>query len=283
MARNALGLEPVLGIVHQLWTPISGEFDDYIAKPKPNGYQSLHTVVRDVDGRPIEIQIRTREMEAMANNGIAAHWLYKTDGQSTNGSHTRAREWVQGLLEMQQRAGNSLEFIENVKIDLFPDEVYVFTPRGNILSLPKGATAVDFAYVARGARFAQTEVKIGIIPGAGGTQTLARAIGERRAKELILTGAVFTAEQALDWGLANAIYPIEELLPAALQTAETIAANAPIAVRQAKLAIGRGGGMGVSDGLAMEIEAYNRTIPTEDRREGVAAFNEKRPPVFRGE
>ncbi|MGB4316084.1 MAG: enoyl-CoA hydratase-related protein [Planktomarina temperata] len=145
------------------------------------------------------------------------------------------------------------------------------------------AAAVDFAYVARGARFAQTEVKIGIIPGAGGTQTLARAIGERRAKELILTGEVFTAEQALDWGLANAIYPIEELLPAALQTAETIAANAPIAVRQAKLAIGRGGGMGVSDGLAMEIEAYNRTIPTEDRREGVAAFNEKRPPVFRGE
>jgi len=145
------------------------------------------------------------------------------------------------------------------------------------------AAAVDFAYVARGARFAQTEVKIGIIPGAGGTQTLARAIGERRAKELILTGEVFTAEEALDWGLANAIYPIEELLPAALQTAETIAANAPIAVRQAKLAIGRGGGMGVSDGLAMEIEAYNRTIPTEDRREGVAAFNEKRPPVFRGE
>ena len=145
------------------------------------------------------------------------------------------------------------------------------------------AAAVDFAYVARGARFAQTEVKIGIIPGAGGTQTLARAIGERRAKELILTGEVFTAEQALHWGLANAIYPIEELLPAALQTAETIAANAPIAVRQAKLAIGRGGGMGVSDGLAMEIEAYNRTIPTEDRREGVAAFNEKRPPVFRGE
>ena len=100
---------------------------------------------------------------------------------------------------------------------------------------------------------------------------------------MILTGEVFTAEKAVDGGLANAIYPIEELLPAALQTAETIAANAPIAVRQAKLAIGRGGGMGVSDGLAMEIEAYNRTIPTEDRREGVAAFNEKRPPVFRGE
>ena len=145
------------------------------------------------------------------------------------------------------------------------------------------AAAVDFAYVAHGARLAQTEVKIGIIPGAGGTQTLARAIGERRAKELILTGEVFTAKQALDWGLANAIYPIEELLPAALKTATAIATNAPIAVRQAKLAIGRGGGLGLADGLAMEIEAYNRTIPTEDRREGVAAFNERRAPVFRGQ
>ena len=145
------------------------------------------------------------------------------------------------------------------------------------------AAAVDFAYVAHGARLAQTEVKIGIIPGAGGTQTLARAIGERRAKELILTGEVFTAKQALDWGLANAIYPIEELLPAALKTATAIATNAPIAVRQAKLAIGRGGGLGLADGLAMEIEAYNRTSPTEDRREGVAAFNERRAPVFRGQ
>ena len=145
------------------------------------------------------------------------------------------------------------------------------------------AAGVDFAYVAHGARFAQTEVKIGIIPGAGGTQTLARAVGERRAKELILTGEVFTAEQALDWGLANAIYPIEELLPAALKTATAIATNAPIAVRQAKLAIGRGGGLGLADGVAMEIEAYNRTIPTEDRREGVAAFNERRAPVFRGQ
>ena len=145
------------------------------------------------------------------------------------------------------------------------------------------AAGVDFAYVAHGARFAQTEVKIGIIPGAGGTQTLARAVGERRAKELILTGEVFTAEQALDWGLANAIYPIEELLPAALKTATAIATNAPIAVRQAKLAIGRSGGLGLADGLAMEIEAYNRTIPTEDRREGVAAFNERRAPVFRGQ
>jgi guanosine-3',5'-bis(diphosphate) 3'-pyrophosphohydrolase len=136
----------VLGCIHSLYKPVPGEFKDYIAIPKANGYQSLHTILMGMHGVPIEIQIRTREMEAMANNGIAAHWLYKTDSQTTNGSHTRAREWVQGLLEMQQRAGNSLEFIESVKIDLFPDEIYVFTPKGSILELPRGATAVDFAY-----------------------------------------------------------------------------------------------------------------------------------------
>ena len=142
--------------------------------------------------------------------------------------------------------------------------------------------AVDFAYVAEGAKFAQTEVKFGIIPGAGGTQTLARAIGERRAKELILTGQVFDADQALDWGLANAIYPLKELMPAALATAQTLAENAPIAVRQAKQAIGKGRQMSLADGLSFEIEAYNRTIPSQDRREGVKAFNEKRKPNFSG-
>ena len=136
----------VLGSVHSMYKPVPGEFKDYIAIPKANGYQSLHTVLMGMHGVPIEIQIRTREMEEMANNGIAAHWLYKSDGQSTNGSHARAREWVQGLLEMQQRAGNSLDFLESVKIDLFPDEIYVFTPKGRILELPRGATAVDFAY-----------------------------------------------------------------------------------------------------------------------------------------
>jgi guanosine-3',5'-bis(diphosphate) 3'-pyrophosphohydrolase len=137
----------VLGCIHSLYKPVPGEFKDYIAIPKANGYQSLHTVLMGMHGVPIEIQIRTREMEEMANNGIAAHWLYKSsDGSSINGSHARARQWVQGLLEMQERAGNSLEFIENVKIDLFPDEVYVFSPKGDILELPRGATAVDFAY-----------------------------------------------------------------------------------------------------------------------------------------
>ena len=137
----------VLGAVHNLYKPLPGRFKDYIAIPKTNGYQSLHTTLFGMHGVPIEIQIRTREMEEMANNGIAAHWLYKSNGEETpKGTHARARQWVKGVLELQQRAGNSLEFIESVKIDLFPDEVYVFTPKGRIMEMPKGSTAVDFAY-----------------------------------------------------------------------------------------------------------------------------------------
>ncbi|MCB1665853.1 MAG: RelA/SpoT family protein, partial [Pseudomonadales bacterium] len=136
----------VLGAVHNLYKPVPGRFKDYIAIPKANGYQSLHTTLFGMHGVPIEIQIRTEEMEAMANNGIAAHWLYKSHDDTPNNAHIRARQWVNGLLEMQQHAGNSLEFIENVKIDLFPDEIYVFTPKGTIMELPAGSTAVDFAY-----------------------------------------------------------------------------------------------------------------------------------------
>ena len=137
----------VLGAVHSFYKPLPGRFKDYIAIPKANGYQSLHTTLFGMHGVPIEIQIRTREMEEMANNGIAAHWLYKSNGdEPPKGTHARARQWVKGVLELQERAGNSLEFIESVKIDLFPDEVYVFTPKGSIMELPKGSTAVDFAY-----------------------------------------------------------------------------------------------------------------------------------------
>ncbi|MFB1001545.1 MAG: RelA/SpoT family protein, partial [Pseudomonadales bacterium] len=136
-----------LGSIHSLYKPRPGHFKDYIAIPKANGYQSLHTVLFGMHGVPIEIQIRTKDMEQLANNGIAAHWLYKANNQDASvGSHARARQWVQGLLELQQNAGNSLEFIENVKIDLFPEEVYVFTPKGKIMELPLGSTAVDFAY-----------------------------------------------------------------------------------------------------------------------------------------
>jgi RelA/SpoT family (p)ppGpp synthetase len=138
----------ILGAVHNLYKPMPGRFKDYIAIPKANGYQSLHTVLFGPFGVPIEVQIRTREMHQVAEAGIAAHWLYKggDGGGEAASAHKRAREWLRELLEIQRVAGNSVEFIENVKVDLFPDEVYVFTPRGDILQLPRGATPVDFAY-----------------------------------------------------------------------------------------------------------------------------------------
>ena len=138
----------VLGAVHNLYKPVLNRFKDYIAIPKSNGYQSLHTDLFGARDITIEVQIRTKEMDAVASQGVAEHSHYKTYGDSDSavGSYKRARKWVQGLLEMQQRAGNSMEFIESVKEDLFPDEVYVFTPKGRILELPAGATPVDFAY-----------------------------------------------------------------------------------------------------------------------------------------
>ncbi len=136
----------VLGAVHSVYKPVPERFKDYIAIPKANGYQSLHTTLFGPYGLPIEVQIRTKEMDKMATSGIAAHWLYKDDESDSRQSQLRAQAWVKDLLELQQSAGNSLEFIESVKVDLFPDEVYVFTPKGDIMQLPAGATAVDFAY-----------------------------------------------------------------------------------------------------------------------------------------
>jgi enoyl-CoA hydratase/carnithine racemase len=144
------------------------------------------------------------------------------------------------------------------------------------------AAATDFVYAASHARFALTEVTLGIMPGGGGTQTLPRALGERRAKELILSGLPFSADEAERWGLVNRVLPPDELLPAALAIAARIAANGPISVRQAKQAVHRGLQMSLADGLAFEIEAYNRLVPTADRREGVLAFNERRKPNFQG-
>ncbi|MFY0664305.1 MAG: bifunctional GTP diphosphokinase/guanosine-3',5'-bis pyrophosphate 3'-pyrophosphohydrolase [Natronospirillum sp.] len=136
-----------LGAVHSLFNPVFKRFKDYIAVPKVNGYQSLHTTVIGFNGIHIEVQIRTHDMDAMANHGIAAHWLYKeNDSQNPTPTQARARRWINGLLEIQQQANSSIEFIEHVKIDLFPDEIYVFTPKGRIMELPKGATPVDFAY-----------------------------------------------------------------------------------------------------------------------------------------
>lgn len=144
------------------------------------------------------------------------------------------------------------------------------------------ALACDFIYASEHTRFALTEVTLGIMPGAGGTQTLARAVGERRAKEVILTGRPFTAVEAYQWGLVNRVLSSAEVVPQALATADIIASNAPISVRQAKQSISRGLNMSLWDGLALEVEAYHRTVPTEDRREGIASFNEKRRPNFKG-
>ncbi|MCD2449169.1 bifunctional GTP diphosphokinase/guanosine-3',5'-bis pyrophosphate 3'-pyrophosphohydrolase [Methylicorpusculum oleiharenae] len=136
----------VLGVVHNLYKPVPGRFKDYIALSKANGYQSLHTILIGPYGVPIEIQIRTQEMHRMSESGIAAHWLYKTDNEKTEHAQMRANEWLRELLEIHKSAGDSMEFIDNLKIDLYPQEVFVFTPQGGIIKLPRGATIVDFAY-----------------------------------------------------------------------------------------------------------------------------------------
>lgn len=144
------------------------------------------------------------------------------------------------------------------------------------------AMCADFIYAAEHARFALTEVTLGIMPGAGGTQTLPRAVGARRAKEILLTGRPFSAAQAFEWGMVNCICAADALLPEALETAATIASNAPISTRQIKQSVNYGLNMDLPSGMMFEIEAYNRMVPTEDRREGIRAFNEKRKPVFQG-
>ena len=136
----------VLGVMHNLYKPLPGKFKDYLAIPKTNGYQSLHSSLFGPHGVAIEVQIRTEEMDQFAESGIAAHWLYKEGENSTSTAQSRALEWLKNLLEMQQMSGSSLEFLESVKVDLFPDEIYVFTPKGDIKKLPRGSTVVDFAF-----------------------------------------------------------------------------------------------------------------------------------------
>ncbi|MFZ2007544.1 MAG: enoyl-CoA hydratase-related protein [Stellaceae bacterium] len=144
------------------------------------------------------------------------------------------------------------------------------------------ALCCDFIYASETARFALTEVTLGIMPGAGGTQNLPRAVGERRAKEIILSGRSFSAKDAYDWGMVNRLCAPDRLMDEVMETARRIADNAPISVRQAKHAIHYGLQMDLASGMMLEIEAYNRMVPTEDRREGIASFNEKRKPVFKG-
>jgi RelA/SpoT family (p)ppGpp synthetase len=135
-----------LGALHMAFKPVPGRFKDYIAIPKVNGYQSLHTTLAGPFGTPVEFQIRTREMQGVAQAGVAAHWLYKSNQESFSDLHQRTHQWLQSLLDIQSQTGDSLEFIENVKVDLFPDAVYVFTPRGDIRAMPRGATVLDYAY-----------------------------------------------------------------------------------------------------------------------------------------
>jgi GTP diphosphokinase / guanosine-3',5'-bis(diphosphate) 3'-diphosphatase len=135
-----------LGALHGLFKPVPGKFKDYIAIPKVNGYQSLHTTLIGPYGTPVEFQIRTKDMHHVAESGVAAHWLYKDDDSDLSELQSRTHQWLQSLLEIQRQTGDSSEFLEHIKVDLFPDKVYVFTPKGRIVSLPRGATVVDFAY-----------------------------------------------------------------------------------------------------------------------------------------
>jgi RelA/SpoT family (p)ppGpp synthetase len=135
-----------LGALHALYKPIPGKFKDYIAIAKANGYQSIHTDLIGPYGVPVEVQIRTEQMHRLADSGVASHWMYKDDADKLSELQKQTHRWLQSLLEIQHQSGDPQEFIEHVKVDLFPDEVYVFTPKGKILSLPRGATAVDFAY-----------------------------------------------------------------------------------------------------------------------------------------
>ena len=156
-----------LGALHGLYKPVPGKFKDYIAIPKVNGYQSLHTTLIGPFGTPVEIQIRTRDMHRVAEAGVASHWLYKTSDASLNDLQHKTHIWLQSLLDIQSESGDAAEFLEHIKVDLFPDEVYVFTPKGKIMALPRGATAVDFAYAVHtqiGNRCVATKINYELVP-----------------------------------------------------------------------------------------------------------------------
>jgi guanosine-3',5'-bis(diphosphate) 3'-pyrophosphohydrolase len=156
-----------LGALHSLYKPIPGKFKDYIAIPKANGYQSLHTDLIGPYGVPVEVQVRTEQMHRLAESGVASHWMYKDDTDNLSELQKQTHRWLQSLLEIQHQSGDPQEFLEHVKVDLFPDEVYVFTPKGRIMSLPRGATAVDFAYAVHtdiGNRCVAAKVNSELVP-----------------------------------------------------------------------------------------------------------------------
>ncbi|KMJ52557.1 MULTISPECIES: RelA/SpoT family protein [Vogesella] len=156
-----------LGALHSLYKPIPGKFKDYIAIPKGNGYQSLHTTLFGPYGTPVEMQIRTQEMNAVAEAGVASHWMYKSGDASIDAAKQRTHQWLQSILDMQEESEDAIEFLEHIKIDLFPDEVYVFTPKGKIMVLPQGSTPVDFAYAVHtdiGHRCIAGRVNFNLVP-----------------------------------------------------------------------------------------------------------------------
>ncbi len=184
-----------LGSVHGLYKPLDGRFKDFIAIPKANGYQSLHTVLFGPFGAPIEIQIRTEDMDAIADRGVAAHWAYKTAAAPANSAQSRAREWLSGLVDQESDTHSSIEFIENVKVDLFPDEVYLFTPKGKILSLPRNATALDFAY------FVHTDVGNHAVAARADKKLipLRAPLSSGQTVEIVTAASAAPSPQWLDW------------------------------------------------------------------------------------
>jgi guanosine-3',5'-bis(diphosphate) 3'-pyrophosphohydrolase len=184
-----------LGSVHGLYKPLEGRFKDFIAIPKANGYQSLHTVLFGPFSAPIEIQIRTEDMEAIAERGIAAHWAYKTEEGPANNAQSRAREWLSGLVDRQNETPSSLEFLENVKVDLFPDEVYLFTPQGRILALPNHASALDFGYAVHtdvGDHAVAARVDGKLVP-------LRTRLGSGQTVEIVTAPSAAPTPQWLEW------------------------------------------------------------------------------------
>ena len=184
-----------LGAIHALYKPLDARFRDFIAIPKANGYQSLHTVLFGPFGAPIEIQIRTEEMDQVAERGVAAHWVYKTSSEPATAAQARAREWVAGLVDAQTRDASSLEFLENVKVDLFPDEVYLFSPKGRILTLPRNATALDFAYAVH------TDVGTHAVAARvdGKLAPLRQHLNSGETVEVITAPSAAPGPQWLDW------------------------------------------------------------------------------------
>src|SRR5450432_2229692 len=199
VTRQTMDCYHALGAIHSLYKPLDARFRDFIAIPKANGYQSLHTVLFGPFGAPIEIQIRTEDMDQGAERGVAAHWVYKTASDPANAAQTRARDWVAGLVDAQTREPSSLEFLENVKVDLFPDDVYLFTPKGRILALPRNATALDFAYAVHtdvGTHAVAARVDRKLAP-------LRQRLNSGETVEVITAPSAVPTPQWLEWAVSS--------------------------------------------------------------------------------